>query len=73
MTVVEPEATPLVARDVLRADDGEVSHAPAFLQARAPEPRDEEPAAETRKPRRRRAPRSFEGDAAPGPAESEES
>jgi hypothetical protein len=52
--IVEPEATPLVSAapepaPVLRADDGDVSHAPAFLQARPPE------AAEERRPRRRRA------------------
>jgi hypothetical protein len=52
--VVEPEATPLTApaplapAPILRADDGEVSHAPAFLQARAPD------AADERRPRRRR-------------------
>jgi len=50
---VEPEATPLVSSTpaptpVLRADDGDVSHAPAFLQARAPE------TSEERRPRRRR-------------------
>ena len=78
--VVEPEATPLTAREqseararVLRADDGEVSQAPAFLQARAPEPAAEEPAAEARKPRRRRAPRTVEpGEAAPA-SETDES
>jgi hypothetical protein len=79
LTVVEPEATPLTAAreepaGVLRADDGEVSHAPAFLQPRPAEPREEEAAAEPRKPRRRRAPRSFEGDqAAPAPADADES
>ncbi len=51
---VEPEATPLVSATseptpVLRADDGDVSHAPAFLQARPAEPTEE------RRPRRRRA------------------
>jgi hypothetical protein len=39
----------------LRADDGDTSHAPAFLQARPPE---SDPAgAEGRRTRRRRAPR----------------
>jgi hypothetical protein len=51
---------------VLRDADGGESHAPAFLQApAAPRPEaasDEEPA---RRPRRRRAPRSFEGDGSP--------
>jgi hypothetical protein len=37
---------------VLRADDGEVNHAPAFLQVRPAEPR-ESPSAEPRRPRRR--------------------
>ena len=78
--VIEPQATPLTAvapayeqpreeaATVLRGEDGAMSHAPAFLQARAPEPRvesDEAPS-EARRPRRRRAPRSFEpGEAAP--------
>jgi hypothetical protein len=58
--VVEPEATPLTALSVdstpvaegpmLRADDGEISHAPAFLQVRAVEAGDE-----PKRPRRRRA------------------
>jgi hypothetical protein len=38
---------------VLRADDGEVNHAPAFLQVRPAEPR-ENAADEPRRPRRRR-------------------
>ncbi len=78
LSVVEPNAAPLPTAaaapvrepepqgDVLRSEDGGVSHAPAFLQARA-EPRaeaTEEPAGEARRPRRRRAPKSFEaGDA----------
>ncbi|HEY1448978.1 MAG TPA: DUF4167 domain-containing protein [Caulobacteraceae bacterium] len=45
----EPEEAP-----VLRADDGDVSHAPAFLQARAS---DTESVGETRRSRRRRSPR----------------
>ncbi len=59
--VIEPEATPLTAAapraaasPVLRADDGEISHAPAFLQVRPAEPR-AEGAEETRRPRRRRS------------------
>jgi hypothetical protein len=57
LAMVEPEATPLTAPSppsaapVLRADDGETSHAPAFLQSRPAEPR---PDAEERRPRRRR-------------------
>ena len=82
LSVIEPQATPLVAaqpapapaydppdrQSVLRGEDGAMSHAPAFLQSARPEPRadaEDEPA-ETRKPRRRRAPRTFEpGQAAP--------
>ena len=63
--VIEPESTPLTAVAVqpsegpmLRADDGEISHAPAFLQVRAAEPR-AEGAEEPRRPRRRRAPATF--------------
>jgi hypothetical protein len=67
LSVVEPEATPLpiaaaALGPVLRADDGEVNHAPAFLQVRASEPRDEVDG-EARRPRRRRAPRSFDAGA----------
>ena len=81
MAVIEPQATPLTseapASPVLRGQDGDVSHAPAFLGRKAPRAEtpvetapvapsaDEAPA----KPKRRRAPRSFEGSAAP---ESEE-
>lgn len=58
---------------MLRADDGDVSHAPAFLQARPADPAAEEPAAEVKRPRRRRTPRSFEaGEGAPAPAEADE-
>jgi hypothetical protein len=80
MAVVEPEAAPLVAAAEaeegprLRSQDGSVSHAPAFLQARPERP--EAAAAEegeTRRPRRRRAPRSFEGGEGDTPApETEE-
>ncbi|MDQ2763766.1 MAG: DUF4167 domain-containing protein [Pseudomonadota bacterium] len=65
LTVVEPEATPLVVEPdpasahVLRADDGEVNHAPAFLQVRPSEPR-AEAAESSRAPRRRRPSRPFE-------------
>ena len=62
MPVVEPEATPLPVErpaSVLRADDGDVSHAPAFLQVRPAEPR-AEGAPAVRKAPRRRTPRVFE-------------
>jgi hypothetical protein len=56
---------------VLRGEDGTTSHAPAFLQTRAePRPESEDTPVETRRPRRRRAPRSFEaGEAAPAEAD----
>ncbi len=62
------------AGGVLRGEDGTMSHAPAFLQpATRAEPRadapDDEPA-EARRPRRRRAPRTFEpGETAPAEAD----
>ena len=73
MAVVEPQSTPLVSEErpspMLRDADGGESHAPAFLQSR---PAPAVPAAEAGeipapRPRRRRAPRTFEGgaDAAP--------
>ncbi|MBV9996055.1 MAG: DUF4167 domain-containing protein [Caulobacteraceae bacterium] len=73
--LVEPRAAPFngpaaapapeeqqPAGGMLRGEDGTVSAAPAFLQTRANEPRaeGEEPGGESRRPRRRRAPRSFE-------------
>jgi hypothetical protein len=69
LAVVEPEAAPLVATAEveegprLRSQDGSVSHAPAFLQARPERPESAAAAeeGETRRPRRRKAPRSFEG------------
>ena len=66
----QPTADPdAPVASMLRADDGEVSHAPAFLQVRAAEPR-EEAEGEARRPRRRRAPRSFEAaDTAPADAD----
>jgi hypothetical protein len=80
--VIEPQATPLPTAaaaasydepegGVLRGEDGAMSHAPAFLQPRA-EPRAEaDEGGEARRPRRRRAPRSFEADEA-APAEVDE-
>lgn len=84
MPVTEPQATPLVATEerpspMLRDAEGGESHAPAFLQSsvaprtEVPEAADEA-AAPAKRPRRRRAPRSFEAgpeDAAP-PTEAEE-
>ena len=75
MSVTEPQASPLTtgvatsaeSGQVLRAGDGDVSHAPAFLQLRVAEPR-AEGGDQARKPRRRRAPRTFEGDAVETPA-----
>lgn len=70
LAVVEPHAAPLTqakeadepASPMLRSQDGGLSQAPAFLQARpTPEAGDE---GEARPRRRRRAPRSFEGGAA---------
>ncbi len=58
------------ATGVLRGEDGTMSHAPAFLQSApradaTPDANGDEPA-EVRRPRRRRAPRTFEpGQAAP--------
>jgi hypothetical protein len=68
LAVVEPQAQPPLAAEerpspMLRDAEGGESHAPAFLQqpTARPEAGDEE--APARRPRRRRAPRSFEGDA----------
>lgn len=79
LSVIEPRATPLTvpaqagaAGPVLRADDGEVNHAPAFLQVRPVEPR-ADAAGENRPPRRRRPPRSFEAaETGPAPVASDE-
>jgi hypothetical protein len=76
LAVVEPQAQPpLVAEEraspMLRDADGGASHAPAFLQQPATRPEAADDEAPARRPRRRRAPRSFEGDAGP-PSETEE-
>lgn len=88
LAVIEPEASPLTAEapasegsPMLRGQDGAVSHAPAFL-GRKTERAEAAPAAEApasdegeevKKPRRRRAPRSFEAaEGAPTGSESEE-
>jgi hypothetical protein len=56
---------------VLRADDGEVNHAPAFLQVRPSEPRESSPG--DGRPRRRRGPRPLDGqDGQPEPTQTEE-
>jgi hypothetical protein len=75
LAVVEPEPGPLGGEGGhhLRSQDGGLSPAPAFLQARADRPpesvaEDSEP----RRPRRRRAPRSFENDAGEAAPETEE-
>jgi len=86
MAVIEPEASPLTAEapvgegsPLLRGQDGAVSHAPAFLGRKteraepAPAPEASAEGEEVKKPRRRRAPRSFEaGEGAPAGSESEE-
>lgn len=72
LSVIEPQATPLPpssatfetpppesSGEVLRGEDGAMSQAPAFLQARSPEPRADGDEGE-RRTRRRRPPRSFE-------------
>jgi hypothetical protein len=74
MPVVEPQGSGFGGDErptpVLRDSDGGESHAPAFLQARA-EPRPE--GGEEKRPRRRRAPRSFDaGEGAPPASEAEE-
>ncbi|ATQ41820.1 hypothetical protein CSW64_05030 [Caulobacter mirabilis] len=77
LAVVEPQAAAPLAEPHsgesprLRGQDGAVSELPAFLGRSATPPAAEEtPAVEVKKPRRRRAPRSFEGGEAP--AETEE-
>lgn len=73
--------TPAEGSPMLRSEDGGVSHAPAFLQAREPRPEaapEEAAAAERPRTRRRRTPRSFEAEggaaepAAEAPAPAEE-
>jgi len=62
LAMIEPESTPLTAAPaiegpMLRAEDGDLSHAPAFLQVRPTESGEE-----VRRPRRRRAPAAFAAD-----------
>jgi hypothetical protein len=76
LAVIEPQATPLVSEaasagsPLLRGQDGDVSHLPAFLgrPTEAPAAADGE---EVKKPRRRRAPRSFEGGDGTPPSDAE--
>lgn len=75
LAVVEPQAAaPLGGEErpspMLRDAEGGESHAPAFLQSPARREGEDEGAPQ-RRPRRRRAPRSFEGDAGPA-SEAEE-
>ncbi len=75
LPVVEPQATPLVSEvdqpgsPILRSQDGGISHAPAFLQARSatPAPEADNDGEARPKPRRKRAPRATDGDS-PTPA-----
>jgi hypothetical protein len=79
LAVVEPQAaaplapeTPAADSPRLRGQDGAVSELPAFLgRSATPPPAEETPAAEAKKPRRRRAPRTFDGGEG-APAETEE-
>lgn len=79
MPVVQPQGDPKprerAPAPMLRDSEGGASQAPAFLQPTRPVPVVAETAVEEKpaRPRRRRAPRSFEGgEGAPAPAESEE-
>lgn len=70
ITAPTPAPTTFEPRDgaggVLRGEDGTMSHAPAFLQSAPRAEATEGEPAEARRPRRRRAPRTFEpGQAAP--------
>ncbi|HEY3888856.1 MAG TPA: DUF4167 domain-containing protein [Caulobacteraceae bacterium] len=75
LPVVEPQATPLVSEvdqpgsPILRSQDGGVSQAPAFLQARSitPAPEADNDGEARPKARRKRAPREIDGDS-PTPA-----
>jgi hypothetical protein len=82
MPVVDPQSTPMPApvaaqaeerpSPMLRDAEGGESHAPAFLQAPAAPRAEGEEEAPARRPRRRRAPRSFEGgDGSPSSSETE--
>ena len=69
LPVVEPQATPLVSEveqpgsPILRSQDGGISQAPAFLQARGtPVPEADNDGEARPKARRKRAPRGLDGD-----------
>jgi hypothetical protein len=70
LAVVEPSGGPIAPvterppSPTLRSEDGSESQAPDFLRPRRP--RAEAEGEEPKPPRRRRAPRSFEGEASPG-------
>ncbi len=70
LAVVEPSGGPIApaadrpASPTLRSEDGSESQAPDFLRPRRP--RAEAEGEEPKPTRRRRAPRSFEGEASPG-------
>jgi hypothetical protein len=71
LAVVQPQGDPAPVErgPMLRDAEGGASHAPAFLQARPTPAAD----ADAPKPRRRRAPRTFEaGEGAPAAVESED-
>jgi hypothetical protein len=76
LAVIEPQAAPLApepraeSSPRLRGQDGAVSELPGFL-SRGAEPR-EEAAEAPAKPKRRRAPKSFEGAEAPAKASTSE-
>lgn len=80
LAVVEPQAAaplapeaPAVESPRLRGQDGSVSELPAFLGRPTETPREDAGEGETAKrPRRRRAPRSFEGAEGAAPSESED-
>jgi hypothetical protein len=77
LAVVEPQARPLTAdldqpgSPILRSQDGGVSEAPAFLQAREPRPEAAADTGEAPRPRRRRAPRAADEQSA-SPADASE-
>jgi hypothetical protein len=70
LAVIEPSAAPLAAEPEarpsprLRGQDGAVSELPGFLSRSAPAAPEEAAEAAPAKPKRRRAPKSFEGEAA---------
>ncbi|WGM38039.1 DUF4167 domain-containing protein [Caulobacter sp. NIBR1757] len=73
LQVIEPQAAPLAAEPKrpsprLRGQDGAVSELPGFLSRSAPAPAADAAEAPA-KPKRRRAPKSFEGDAPKGDSE----